>query len=76
MRHSYRPVDVKAHDLSRCSVNDGLRGTKDRGNGKSHHKTPNLLDKSRESHKFIQCKVSKTGQVDRYDKHHKVLENQ
>ena len=56
------------HDLCRCSENVRLTGTKSIGNGKSRHKTSNLMNKSNQNHKCFPHKSTKTGQMARYIK--------
>ena len=57
--HQTSTKNAKAHDLCRCSVNDGLEGVKGAGNGKTRHRLPNLLNKYRKGHKFFQRCTSK-----------------
>ena len=43
-------INAKTQDRSCMSMNDGLSGSKNTGNGKSRHETAKLLDKSHQSH--------------------------
>ena len=71
-----RTRDARAYYLLHCGVNDGLRGTKGTGNGKSRHRTPKLLDKSHEYCTFFRSQDSNTGQMGRYEDYFKLLRHQ
>ena len=42
----------------------------------NHNVNTKLLNKSLEDHKLFQCKVSHTGKMGRYGKHHETLKHQ
>ena len=68
MWHSLSTTTAKAHDLCRCSVNNGLTGVTGCRKREITPSTPTLLNKRHENQELFQCRVTNTGQMGLYNK--------